>query len=61
MRGELIHEAVLAMSQNLKVGALQCIHVYPTLSEISPKTALQLTKQKVCQKHVFTKYSEKVL
>ncbi|NJM96556.1 MAG: FAD-dependent oxidoreductase [Phormidesmis sp. RL_2_1] len=44
--GELIHEAVMAMSQNLKVSALQCIHVYPTLSEISPKTALQLTKQK---------------
>ncbi|MGB3295856.1 MAG: FAD-dependent oxidoreductase [Phormidesmis sp.] len=44
--GELIHEAVLAMSQNLKVSALQCIHVYPTLSEISPKTALLLTKQK---------------
>ncbi len=44
--GELIHEAVLAMSQNLKVSALQCIHVYPTLSEISSKAALQLTKQK---------------
>ena len=44
--GELIHEAVIAMSQNLKVSALQCIHVYPTLSEISPKAALQLTKQK---------------
>ncbi|MGB3300522.1 MAG: mercuric reductase [Phormidesmis sp.] len=44
--GELIHEAVLAMSQNLKVSALQCIHIYPTLSEISPKAALQLTKQK---------------
>jgi len=44
--GELIHEAVLAMSQNLKVSALQCIHIYPTLSEISSKTALQLTKQK---------------
>lgn len=44
--GELIHEAVIAMSQKLKVSALQCIHVYPTLSEISPKTALQLTKQK---------------
>ncbi len=43
--GELIHEAVIAMSQNLKVSALQCIHVYPTLSEISPKAALQLTKQ----------------
>ncbi len=44
--GELIHEAVLAMSNKLKVSALQCIHIYPTLSEISPKTALQLTKQK---------------
>lgn len=44
--GELIHEAVLAMSNKLKVSALQCIHVYPTLSEINPKTALQLTKQK---------------
>jgi pyruvate/2-oxoglutarate dehydrogenase complex dihydrolipoamide dehydrogenase (E3) component len=44
--GELIHEAVLAMSQNLKISALQCIHIYPTLSEISPKTALLLTKQK---------------
>lgn len=44
--GELIHEAVLAMSQNLKVSALQCIHIYPTLSEISSKAALQLTKQK---------------
>jgi len=44
--GELIHEAVLAMSNNLKVSALQGIHIYPTLSEISAKTALQLTKQK---------------
>lgn len=44
--GELIHEAVITMSQKLKVSAMQCIHVYPTLSEISPKTALQLTKQK---------------
>jgi pyruvate/2-oxoglutarate dehydrogenase complex dihydrolipoamide dehydrogenase (E3) component len=47
--GELIHEVVLAMSQRLKVSALQCIHVYPTLSEISPKAALQLTKQKYAQ------------
>ncbi|PZO22945.1 MAG: pyridine nucleotide-disulfide oxidoreductase [Leptolyngbya foveolarum] len=47
--GELIHEAVLAMSNNLKVDALQCIHIYPTLSEISAKTALQLTKQKYAQ------------
>ncbi|MGB3768966.1 MAG: mercuric reductase [Phormidesmis sp.] len=44
--GELIHEAVLAMSNNLKVSALQGIHIYPTLSEISAKTAIQLTKQK---------------
>lgn len=44
--GELIGEVVLAMSNNLKVGALQCIHVYPTLSEINSKAALQLTKQK---------------
>ncbi|NEP18261.1 MAG: FAD-dependent oxidoreductase [Leptolyngbya sp. SIO4C1] len=45
--GELIHEVVLAMSQNLKVSALTgMIHVYPTLSEINSKTALQLTKQK---------------
>lgn len=44
--GELIAEVVLAMSQNLKVGALQCIHVYPTLSEVNAKAALQLTKQK---------------
>ncbi|MDA0267046.1 MAG: FAD-dependent oxidoreductase [Cyanobacteria bacterium] len=44
--GELIHEVVLAMSYKLKISALQVIHVYPTLSEINPKTALQLTKQK---------------
>jgi pyruvate/2-oxoglutarate dehydrogenase complex dihydrolipoamide dehydrogenase (E3) component len=44
--GELIHEVVLAMSYNLKVGALKSIiHIYPTLAEINSKTALQLTKQ----------------
>ncbi|MEM6836418.1 MAG: NAD(P)/FAD-dependent oxidoreductase [Cyanobacteria bacterium P01_C01_bin.120] len=44
--GELIHEAVLAMSYKLKVGALKSIiHVYPTLAEVNSKTALQLTKQ----------------
>ncbi|MEM1279447.1 MAG: NAD(P)/FAD-dependent oxidoreductase [Cyanobacteria bacterium P01_H01_bin.152] len=44
--GELIHEAVIAMSYKLKVGALKSIiHVYPTLAEINSKTALQLTKQ----------------
>ncbi|MEL6248134.1 MAG: NAD(P)/FAD-dependent oxidoreductase [Cyanobacteria bacterium J06648_16] len=45
--GELIHEVVLAMSQGLKVGVLtSMIHVYPTLSEVNSKAALQLTKQK---------------
>lgn len=44
--GELIHEVVMAMSYNLKVGALKFMHVYPTLSEINSKTALQHTKQK---------------
>ncbi|WP_008310050.1 dihydrolipoyl dehydrogenase family protein [Leptolyngbya sp. PCC 6406] len=44
--GELIHEVVLAMGHKLKIGALTAIiHVYPTLSEINSKTALQLTKQ----------------
>ncbi len=44
--GELIHEVVLAMSYKLKVSALKTIiHIYPTLSEINSKTALQLTKQ----------------
>ena len=44
--GELIHEIVLAMSNKLKVSALTGIHVYPTLSEINAKAALQLKKQK---------------
>jgi pyruvate/2-oxoglutarate dehydrogenase complex dihydrolipoamide dehydrogenase (E3) component len=43
--GEVIHEVILAMSNNLKVDALKGIHIYPTLSEINSKTALQLTKQ----------------
>jgi pyruvate/2-oxoglutarate dehydrogenase complex dihydrolipoamide dehydrogenase (E3) component len=48
--GELIHEMVFAMSQNLKVSALSStIHIYPTLSEIGSKAALQLTKQKYAQ------------
>ncbi|MBE7380782.1 MAG: FAD-dependent oxidoreductase [Leptolyngbya sp. SIO1E4] len=47
--GELIHEVVLAMTYNLKVGALTFMHVYPTLSEITSKTALQHTKQKYAQ------------
>ncbi|MGB5974370.1 MAG: FAD-dependent oxidoreductase, partial [Nodosilinea sp.] len=45
--GELIHEIVLAMSNNLKVDALKnMIHIYPTLTEVNSKAALQLTKQK---------------
>ncbi|MBW4459009.1 MAG: NAD(P)/FAD-dependent oxidoreductase [Nodosilinea sp. WJT8-NPBG4] len=45
--GELIHEIVLAMSNNLKVGTLTgMIHIYPTLAEVNSKAALQLTKQK---------------
>lgn len=45
--GELIHEIVLAMSNNLKVSALSgIIHIYPTLAEVNSKAALQLTKQK---------------
>jgi pyruvate/2-oxoglutarate dehydrogenase complex dihydrolipoamide dehydrogenase (E3) component len=47
--GELIHEIVLAMKNNLKVSALTGIHIYPTLSEINSKTALLFTKQKYVQ------------
>ncbi|ACK65013.1 pyridine nucleotide-disulphide oxidoreductase dimerisation region [Rippkaea orientalis PCC 8801] len=47
--GELIHEIVLAMSNNLKVSALTGIHIYPTLSEVNSKTALLLKKQKFAQ------------
>ncbi|MEM8780378.1 MAG: FAD-dependent oxidoreductase [Cyanobacteria bacterium P01_G01_bin.49] len=44
--GELIHEIVLAMANNLKVSALSNIHIYPTLSEVNSKAALLLKKQK---------------
>jgi pyruvate/2-oxoglutarate dehydrogenase complex dihydrolipoamide dehydrogenase (E3) component len=44
--GELIHEIVLAMNNNLTVDKLTGIHVYPTLSEVTAKAALQLKKQK---------------
>ncbi|MEN9222577.1 MAG: FAD-dependent oxidoreductase [Thermostichus sp. BF3_bins_97] len=44
--GELIHEVVLAMSHKLPVSALAGIHVYPTLSEVNAKAALQHKKQK---------------
>ncbi len=52
--GELIHEIVLAMSNNLKVSALTGIHVYPTLSEVNSKAALllknkSLLKMKDCK------------
>ncbi|NJK63492.1 MAG: FAD-dependent oxidoreductase [Synechococcaceae cyanobacterium SM2_3_1] len=44
--GELLHEIVLAMNYKLPVSALTGIHVYPTLSEVNAKAALQLSKQK---------------
>ena len=45
--GELLHEIVLAMSNNLKISALSAIiHIYPTLAEVNSKAALLLTKQK---------------
>lgn len=47
--GELIHEIVLAMKNNLKVSALTGIHVYPTLSEVNSKAGLLFTKQKYAQ------------
>lgn len=43
--GELIHEIVFAMKNNLKVSSLTGIHIYPTLSEINSKTGLLFTKQ----------------
>ncbi len=42
--GELIHEIVLAMANNLKVSALTGIHIYPTLTEVNSKAALLLQK-----------------
>ena len=47
--GELIHEVVLAMKNNLKISALTGIHVYPTLSEVNSKAGLLFTKQKYAQ------------
>lgn len=44
--GELIHEIILAMKNNLPVSALTgIIHIYPTLSEVNSKAALQLKKR----------------
>lgn len=47
--GELIHEVVLAMANNLPVSKLTGIHIYPTLSEVNSKAALLLQKQKFAQ------------
>ena len=47
--GELIHEIILAMANKLPVSALSGIHIYPTLSEVTSKAALQLSKQKYAQ------------
>lgn len=44
--GELIHEVILAMKNQLPVSALTgMIHIYPTLSEVNSKAALQLKKR----------------
>lgn len=46
--GELIHEYVLALSRNLKVGDLaNVIHVYPTLAQINRRVANQQLKSKL--------------
>jgi len=44
--GELIHEVILAMKNNLPISALTgIVHIYPTLSEVNSKAALQLKKR----------------
>ena len=44
--GELIHEVILAMKNKLPISALTgMIHIYPTLSEVNSKAALQLKKR----------------
>ncbi|QDZ40712.1 pyridine nucleotide-disulfide oxidoreductase [Euhalothece natronophila Z-M001] len=44
--GEIIHEVIMAMKHNLPVSALTgIIHIYPTLSEVNSKAALQLKKR----------------
>jgi pyruvate/2-oxoglutarate dehydrogenase complex dihydrolipoamide dehydrogenase (E3) component len=46
--GELIHEYVLALSRNLKVGDLaNVIHIYPTLAQINRRVANQQLKSKL--------------
>ncbi|BAU65886.1 pyridine nucleotide-disulphide oxidoreductase dimerisation region [Stanieria sp. NIES-3757] len=58
--GELIHEIVLAMANNLKVSALGGIHIYPTLSEVTNKAALQLTKQKYAKNQLLNQFLPKL-
>lgn len=58
--GELIHEIVLAMSNNLKVSALGGIHIYPTLAEVNSKAALQLTKQKYAKNKFLKQFLPKL-
>lgn len=44
--GEIIHEVIMAMKNKLPVSALTgMIHIYPTLSEVNSKAALQLKKR----------------
>jgi pyruvate/2-oxoglutarate dehydrogenase complex dihydrolipoamide dehydrogenase (E3) component len=57
--GELIHEIVLAMKNNLNVSALTGIHVYPTLSEVNSKAGLLLTKQKYAQNKILQNFLTK--
>ncbi len=47
--GDLISEIVLAMNNKLSVKTLTGIHVYPTLSEVTAKAALQFSKQSYAQ------------
>lgn len=49
--GELIHEYVLALSRNLKVGDLaNVIHIYPTLAQINRRVANEQLKSKLTPK-----------
>ncbi len=46
--GELIHEYVLALSKNMKVGDLaNVIHIYPTLAQINRRVANEQLKAKL--------------
>lgn len=51
--GELIHEWAAAMSGNLKLSTIaQAVHLYPTLSEISKKTAGDYYAEKIFSDNV---------